>query len=230
MSLDHLSTKIRTRFNSFHEKFHRFDESSILNSSKLSELLPTPEEAALFQSWTQEISPFNSQAGTADQSLSLLIVLSILRDQPSIIVETGVWHGVSSFYALKALEHNKKGFLLSLDLPPFRPQFRVEIGAAVPESLRHRWTLLLGPSTSLLRAIDTEIDIFVHDSEHTYRNMLSEYQLGWRKLRKGGLLLSDDIHSNAAFTDFSPNDCNQKSIFKRNKGGYVGSVRKTVSN
>lgn len=228
MKFIHFKSKLRTRYNVFCERFHKFDEASLLRVAKQAELEPTPEEKALFDKWSEEIAAFVQRPGTADQSLSLLIVMTLLRNRPDIVVETGVWHGVSSFYALKALEHNNKGFLLSLDLPPLRPQFRVQIGSAVPNSLRHRWTLLLGPSVTLLQSIRTEIDIFIHDSEHTYLNMISEYSISWDKLKKGGFLLSDDIHTNAAFTDFCPGNVINKTAFQRIKGGFIGLQQKSL--
>jgi hypothetical protein len=55
------------------------------------------------------------------------------------------------------------------------------------------------------------VDIFLHDSLHTYRNMRFEYQTVWPHLREGGVLLSDDVAMNRAFGDFcadrSPGFC-----------------------
>ncbi|MDA7857893.1 class I SAM-dependent methyltransferase [bacterium] len=48
-----------------------------------------------------------------------------------------------------------------------------------------------------------EIDIFIHDSEHTYENMLWEYQTAFPFIKPGGILLSDDILCSEAFHDFT---------------------------
>ena len=54
---------------------------------------------------------------------------------------------------------------------------------------------------SLLKALGS-IDAFLHDSEHIYETMMFEYETAWPFLRRGGLLLSDDVHWNRAFRDF----------------------------
>ena len=47
------------------------------------------------------------------------------------------------------------------------------------------------------------IDLFLHDSRHTYKTMMNEYNVVWPYLRQGGLLLSDDVIENDAFIDFA---------------------------
>ena len=79
------------------------------------------------------------------------------------------------------------------------------IGVFVPEKLRDRWELKIGTSETVLENIlkhTSPIDIFLHDSLHTYKNMSFEFQKSWPFIKKGGFLLSDDVTSNNAFTDF----------------------------
>jgi len=54
----------------------------------------------------------------------------------------------------------------------------------------------------LLRGL-AELDVFLHDSEHSYENMLFEYETSWTHLRPGGVLLSHDISLNMSFFDFA---------------------------
>jgi len=80
-----------------------------------------------------------------------------------------------------------------------------EIGWLVPKILRDRWTLILGKVEEKLPKLLEElgnIDVFYHDSLHTYEHMMFEYKLAWGKLNKGGLLISDNIDLNNAFKDF----------------------------
>ena len=65
-----------------------------------------------------------------------------------------------------------------------------------------------------------EIDIFLHDSEHSYKNMLWEFQTAWTYLKVGGLLLSHNIDSNNAFSDFC-RDRGVKGYSLTNMGGVV---------
>lgn len=48
-----------------------------------------------------------------------------------------------------------------------------------------------------------KINMFIHDSQHSYENMMFEYITAWNHLKEGGILLSDDTNLNRAFIDFS---------------------------
>ncbi len=132
--------------------------------------------------------------------------------KPKIVIETGVASGISSTYILKGLEDNDYGKLISIDKPNYNERVSLvipkgkEIGWMVPKNLRNRWELKLGISQELLKPIldkISQIDIFLHDSEHTYTNMMFEFETVWPHLRNDGLLLSDDIGWNNAFQDFA---------------------------
>ncbi len=163
------------------------------------------------------------------QGYRLLFYLLVRKYKPDVIVETGVGRGVSSAYILCAMQENDKGHLYSIDLPPesaavdevnegdhVRHQLadgqrhkHYEVGYFVPEFLRNRWTLTLGDARKhlppLLEKLE-RIDIFYHDSLHTYDHMTFEFETAWPHLRDGGLLLSDDVLWNRAFFDI----CKQK--------------------
>jgi predicted O-methyltransferase YrrM len=126
--------------------------------------------------------------------------------RPDTVVETGVAFGATSAFILKALSVNGCGMLYSIDLPPLRHDTPDLTGLFVPETLRSRWKLIRGRARRVLPALVAElpmIDTFVHDSLHTYRNMLFEYNTVWPNLSPGGVLLSDDVALNRAFEDFA---------------------------
>lgn len=143
-------------------------------------------------------------SGTSyDEAELMYIIVRLLK--PNCVVETGVAAGVSSTFILEALNRNDKGELYSIDLPLmgvaedgwkyWRPAGK-EPGWIIPDSLRHRWHLVLGSSQQVLVPLLTrlgEIDLFLHDSLHTFRNMEFEYQTAWRFIRLGGYLLSHDV-------------------------------------
>ena len=139
----------------------------------------------------------------SDSCLFLYGLCRILK--PDVIVETGVAYGLSSSYILKALQENGKGTLYSID-STFRPwESSAMIGDAVPSDLRKQWKLILGSSSQkLIEVLNSleKIDIFLHDSLHTYENMSYEFETSWPYLTKNGFLLSDDIIDNNAFHDF----------------------------
>ena len=138
-----------------------------------------------------------------DSRLFLYGLCKIMK--PDVVVETGVAYGQSSSYILQALKENNNGILYSID-NIFRPWESLEmIGNAIPQNIRKRWKLIVGSSVvkleEILRSKKT-IDVFLHDSLHTYKNMLFEYNMSWPFIKKNGFLISDDVSENNAFLDF----------------------------
>jgi predicted O-methyltransferase YrrM len=127
--------------------------------------------------------------------------------QPETIVETGVANGVSSAYLLFALHLNGRGSLYSIELgdPRYFPAGKSP-GWVVADWLKPKWQLLIGDSRALLPELLFKlgtIDIFIHDSMHTYEQMIWEYRAAFPHIRPGGLLVSDDAAWNPAFAKFS---------------------------
>jgi predicted O-methyltransferase YrrM len=134
------------------------------------------------------------------------VVWCLARHLPArTVVETGVARGITSRVILEALQRGGEGRLCSIDLPALDTTLHSEIGAAVPGELRSRWTYLNGTSRSRLPALLQElgeIDLFVHDSSHTTRNVRFELEHAWDTLRKG-VIVADDIERNTAFGAFT---------------------------
>lgn len=169
-------------------------------------------------------------AGAMGNSLAGVLYAIVLSSSPEIVIETGVASGVSSAHILLALEDNGKGQLFSIDLPTERwplPKGK-QPGWLIPEELRHRWTLRLGRSSEILPDALQQfksVDIFLHDSEHSYENMEWEYQVVWPYLKKRGLLLSHDINANKAFLEFSREKKSPKFTYT---GGFGGIVKNNL--
>jgi predicted O-methyltransferase YrrM len=141
-----------------------------------------------------------------------LLYLAVRALKPELVVETGPFNGTASAFLLQALEDNGAGRLLSFDLPDAADALDVRLPAGrepgwlVPDRLRRRFELVLGDTRTTLRprlAAEPPVDLFLHDSLHTTRQMLFEYRAAWRRLRPGGLLLSDDVSWNRAFWAFT---------------------------
>ncbi len=130
------------------------------------------------------------------------VTVRVLR--PDVVVETGVERGFSSAVMLDAMEQNGTGRLHSVDLPPLGVDSRTFTGQVVPDRLRHRWELTVGPSRvklpGLLERLGT-IDLFLHDADHTHASQLDEFRTAWPVLRPGGLLICDDVW-NSSLGDF----------------------------
>lgn len=180
-----------------------------------------------------------SGVGTAGEDF--YVMLRLLR--PKIVVETGVAAGVSTTFILKALEDNNEGTLCSIDYSLSEQEYAAAVqagletafplpegkqtGFAIPEKLKGRWVLHLGKSKEILPNLLNElgsIDVFLHDSDHSYENMMFEYCATWDYLPEGGLLLSHDTDLNSAFNDFSKK-VNVKPIELYFRGG-LGAIIK----
>ena len=150
-----------------------------------------------------------SQRWAADSRLARLCYLLCRLIEPSVVIETGVAYGVSSAFILRALEENGHGTLHSVDLPPLRREYERYWGIAVPDALKVRWKLHRGSSARVLPQLLEEIrtvDLFVHDSLHTHRNMRREFDTVWPHLQAGGALLADDVERNRAFGELQQKD------------------------
>ena len=125
--------------------------------------------------------------------------------KPEIIVETGVAFGKSTSYILQALDENNKGTLYSID-PLTRSWQSLEmIGSMIPNRLKNRWKLIEGKSSKRLEPLLNSlgsIDIFYHDSFHTYKNMMYEFRTSWPFIKKNGILIVDDVNYNDSLYDF----------------------------
>ena len=128
-----------------------------------------------------------------DPCLARAIWCLIGHLRPEKVVETGVARGVTSRVILEALDRQRAGHLWSIDLPTMDAGLDREIGVAVPERLRSRWTYIQGTSHQrlprLLSAI-APIDLFVHDSSHTERNVFFELTRAWPALGHGAIISS----------------------------------------
>jgi predicted O-methyltransferase YrrM len=138
----------------------------------------------------------------ADPELVRAIWCLVRHRRPSVVVETGVGHGISSRFILEALERNGEGRLRSVDQLNLDPVAAAEVGLAVDGFAPERWRLVAGPTRrvlpDLLEKLET-VDLFLHDSLHTERNVLFEVGQAYRFLRHGGFVVIDDIDANWGF-------------------------------
>jgi predicted O-methyltransferase YrrM len=152
--------------------------------------------------------------------------------RPETVVETGVCYGVTSAHVLCALQHNQHGHMHSIDLPPLGNNGDAFVGSLVPPELLHRWTLHRGSTRRLLAPLIAtlgQIEIFLHDSQHTLENMRAEFLTVWPALRPGGVLIADDVESNSAFQELARrNDTALALVFREpSKGSLFGVAVKS---
>ncbi len=178
---------------------------------------PCPETAAFAEVWqdTQDALAARGVArgrgayggwDDADPGLARAAWCLARHRRPEMVVETGVARGLTTRVLLEALERNGTGRMWSIDLAPLiERELSEETALVVPFELRHRWTLLRGSSRRCLPPLVAglpRIDLFLHDSMHTARNVRFELEQVWGALH-GGVALVDDVERNVAFGRFT---------------------------
>ncbi|MGC8571349.1 MAG: class I SAM-dependent methyltransferase [Caldivirga sp.] len=128
----------------------------------------------------------------------LYVLIKLLK--PKIAVETGVGAGVSTTVILSALNELNDGFLYSIEVSRYYDENK-PVGFIIPEELKGRWVLLIGSSRELLEKTLTRLgslQFFLHDSDHSYSNVLFELETVWRFMERGVILIDNYRFSNAA--------------------------------
>jgi predicted O-methyltransferase YrrM len=161
--------------------------------------------------------------------------------RPAVVVESGGFIGMSSAFILKALADEKLNTtrLYSIELSE-----QCEQGALIPEDWRTsgQFVAMRGRIEDFLKRgqLPRSIDMFLHDSSHSYRHMLWEFRQFWPRLRDGGLLVSHDVQMNAAFPEFiaktyahdkktGRRDAQRTSHYEWGRWGYLGFAIKNAS-
>ncbi|SFI24473.1 class I SAM-dependent methyltransferase [Halpernia frigidisoli] len=142
-------------------------------------------------------------------------------------VETGVAYGWSSLAALLSIE-KRNGTLYSSDMPYLGKENDQYVGCVVPENLTFNWQLFRfadRESLPKIFKIQDSIDFVHYDSDKSYDGRMWAYPLLFKHLRKGGVLMSDDIGDNAAFMDFCLQN-NYESIVVEFDEKYAGFIFK----
>jgi predicted O-methyltransferase YrrM len=155
---------------------------------------------------------------------ALFLYWLVRLTKPKKIVQCGVCNGLSASFMMLALAKNgPDGTLSVIDLPPVfdpnNPDWTVAgmvygvvipegqtTGWMVPDAYRDRFEVRNGDAKDLLPPLVDElesIDMFYHDSDHTYDHMMFEFRQAKRKLIPGGLIVGDDISWNASVWDFA---------------------------
>jgi len=155
--------------------------------------------------------------------------------RPVVVVESGGFIGMSSAFILKAFADAN---LATAKLYSIEWSEDCEQGALIPDELRSAsdgFVPMRGKVEDFLKRdqLPRSIDMFLHDSSHSYRHMLWEFRQFWPRLRDGGLLVSHDVQMNAAFPEFiaktyahdkrtGRRDAGRTSHYEWGRWGYIG--------
>ena len=133
------------------------------------------------------------------------------------ILETGVAYGWSSLSFLLSLKNRNEGSLVSVDMPFFGVEDEAEVGCAVPEKLKSRWSLISLPDKDGLPKVFKQmpsIDVCHYDSDKSYEGKKWAFPQIWKHLKEDGLLISDDISDNMAFFEFAESVSSKPIVIK----------------
>ena len=116
--------------------------------------------------------------------------------RPQHVVETGTDVGLGSLVLATALLKNGSGKLTTIDVTDYSGDL---IGGTYATVI----TQAKGDSIAVLGELNLTINIFIHDSLHTYEHEYRELQAVEGNLATDGVLLSDNAHSTNACSNYA---------------------------
>jgi predicted O-methyltransferase YrrM len=120
--------------------------------------------------------------------------------KPRVIVETGVEKGLGACVLTAALRRNRLeghlGRYYGTDIDP-------NAGSLLPVEYRSYGEILLGDSVASLKAFSLQVDLFIHDSDHSEAYETIEYATIESKLSPHAIVLSDNSKVTEALLDFA---------------------------
>ncbi len=126
--------------------------------------------------------------------------------EPDHVVETGTHLGLGSCALAAALLRNGHGRLTTIDIDP-------EAGYLIGEPWASVIDRRTGSSIEVLADLD-EVDIFLHDSLHTYDYESKELTAVAPNLHAGAIILSDNAHDSPALSDWAERNGRHYLFFK----------------
>lgn len=145
--------------------------------------------------------------------------------KPKIIVETGVDKGLGSCVLTAALRRNSQegceGKYYGTDINP-------NAGYLLSGDYLNYGNILYGDSIESLQKLDSDIDLFINDSDHSEEYEAEEYKTVSNKLSEFAIILGDNSHCTDKLLQFSL-DMNRKFFFFQERpkehwysGGGIG--------
>ena len=126
--------------------------------------------------------------------------------QPDRVVETGTHLGLGSCVIAAALLRNGHGRLTTIDIDP-------EAGYLIGEPWASVIDRRVGSSIDMLADL-RDVDVFLHDSLHTYDYETKELTAVEPNLRPDAIILSDNAHESSALSDWAERTGRHYLFFK----------------
>lgn len=134
------------------------------------------------------------------------IFAAVVLMKPNTVIESGTGPGTTTTAILTALKR-VGGKLISFDLgEKFGNDEQIPVGAVIPDDLREGWRLIEGDSGETLPRHIQElgpVDVFFHDSEHTYDHVMLELETFWKHKSDRFLIIIDNYNWSDAPDEFA---------------------------
>lgn len=137
-----------------------------------------------------------------ERATGFLLFALISSLKPAVVLETGTANGHSTAVNLRALDLAGGGSLHSVDVSG-------SVGALLTMTERnacHLHTIRPAHAVRDFKAVVrglSRLDLFFHDSDHSYTGQLSELRTVWPIMPSGGYVVVDDANESWAFFDFA---------------------------
>jgi hypothetical protein len=132
--------------------------------------------------------------------------------QPDRVVETGTHLGLGSCVIAAALLRNGHGRLTTIDIDP-------EAGYLVGDPWATVVDRRTGSSIDIIAEL-TDVDMFLHDSLHTYEYESNELAAVESNLHAGAIILSDNAHESSALSDWAEQTDRHYLFFKEQPANH----------
>ena len=137
--------------------------------------------------------------------------------KPSMVVETGMEHGMGTCILATALLRNKKegfdGIVVGVDINP-------SAGKLISGKYKDVTLLLYDDSVKSLLGLNTVIDLMINDSDHDYEHEMLEYEAIKNLISERSVILSDNAHNCSALSDFSLSNTREFVFFSEQPSNH----------
>jgi predicted O-methyltransferase YrrM len=133
--------------------------------------------------------------------------------RPERVIETGTDKGLGSVVLAAALLRNGTGRLTTIDVNP-------ESGYLVEGPYASVIDRVIGDSVETLAADPEPVDIFLHDSLHTFEYETAEFTAVAPRLTDRAVVLSDNAHESEARAVWAEKSGRQFSFFAEQPAGH----------
>lgn len=115
---------------------------------------------------------------------------------PQLVVETGTDKGLGSVLIASALRRNGHGRLITIDINP-------NSGFLIGHPYSQVIDISHGDSLATLATLNTPVDTFIHDSDHSSQHEAAELHAVQSNLTNSSIVISDNSHVSTELSDWA---------------------------